>query len=260
MSIEQLPLITVLFITYNRLVTLRPTLESFLAYTDYPRERLELIVCDDFSPEAVREELRRMPFDVCCIPDKRGGLGANVNQGLRVAKGHLILQLQDDWECLGPPDHLRRAVIALSAAPDVGMVILNQHPMPLPVVRRHAFGGGVLRVFDNRPEIPVNIVGEHAYTDWPHLKRRTFHERLGLYKEGVPMWEMELEFSQRVNAQRDTFIADLEGTDVFKHTGAEHSYNAGSKKVRLAKKISALPGGAAAFDGYRWLKRMFKIR
>src|SRR5262249_49763442 len=135
MGIMSEPRISVLFITYNRLVTLRPTLESFLANTDYLRDRLELIVCHDCSPAPVQQELRRMPFDVHCLGAKRAGLGANVNQGLRTASGDLILQMQDDWECLGPPDYLHRAAAALKAVADAGMVILNQHPMPLTVRR-----------------------------------------------------------------------------------------------------------------------------
>ena len=255
-----LPKISVLFITYNRLVTLKPTLEAFLANTDFPRDRLELIVCDDCSPPAVQDEIRRMPFDLQCLAAKRGGLGANVNQGLKAASGQLILQMQDDWECLGPPDYLRRAAAALKAAPDVGMVILNQHPMPLNVRRLQSFDGGALRIYDNRPDTPVNMVGEHAYTDWPHLKRRSFHDTLGLYQEGTPMWEAELEFSRRVNEQTRTFIADIEGMNVFEHIGAEHSFNTGSKKARLAKKISSYPGGAAAIDAYSWLKRAISRR
>ena len=41
------PKISVTFVTYRRVATLRTTLESFLAVTDFPRDRLELIVCDD---------------------------------------------------------------------------------------------------------------------------------------------------------------------------------------------------------------------
>lgn len=250
-----LPLISVLFVTYNRLVTLRPTLEHFLANTNYPRDRLELIVCDDCSPEAVQAELHSMPFDQYCLATARNGLGANVNQGLRAASGDLILQLQDDWRCLGPPDYLHRAVAALQADSDVGMVILNQHPNPLPVRNRRAFDGGVLRIFENRPEIHVNMVGEHAYTDWPHLKRRSFHDQLGLYREAVPMWEMELDFSQRANAQIATFIADIVGMDSFSHIGFDYSYNTGAWRARLAKVISTTTCGSAIMKSYIWLKR-----
>lgn len=235
-----MPRVSVLFITFNRIVTLRPTLSSFLASTDYPRDRLELICCDDCSPAFVQAELEAMPFDVHCLSKKRRGLGANVNQGLRAASGELILQIQDDWECRGPADYLRRAVASLQAAPEVGMVILNRHPNPLPVRGFHTFEHGMLRVFDNRPSVAISRVGEHAYTDWPHLKHRSFHEKLGLYAEGIPMWEMELEFSRRANAQTETFIADIEGMDVFEHIGEAYSYNRPWKK-RVIRWVSGMP-------------------
>jgi len=252
---EDLPVISVVFVTFDRLITLQPTFASFLNNTDYPRDRLELIVCDDCSPKAVQAELRRMPFDLHCLATQRRGLGANVNQGLRAASGDLIFQLQDDWMCQGAVDYLRRATAAIRAAPDIGLIILNQHPMPLPIRRKETIGEDTLRIFDNRPNTKVKMVGEHAYTDWPHLKRRAFHEQLGFYAEGVPMWEMELDFACRVNAQTTTFIADIEGLDGFSHIGADHSYNTGTRRARLAKRIAALPGGSAAIATYSLIKR-----
>lgn len=222
------------------MVTLRPTFESFFANTDYPRERLELICCDDCSPPNVQAELKAMPFDIHCFSTKRRGLGANVNQGLKVASGDLILQLQDDWECQGPRDYLRRAAIALGEVHEVGMVILKRYPNPLPIREFRQFKRGRLRIFDNRPQVLIERVGEHAYTDWPHLKRRSFHDLLGLYAEDVPMWRMELDFSRRANAQTATFIADLEKLDVFRHIGEEYSYNMPWKK-RITMWISRLP-------------------
>lgn len=246
------PKISVLFITYNRMVTLRPTFQSFIANTEYPRDRLELICCDDCSPKEVQAELLAMPFDIHCLAKKRKGLGANVNQGLRAASGDLILQLQDDWGCQGPADYLRRAVAAIDTVPDVGMVILKRHPNPLPVREFRAFNQSRLRIFDNRPNVQITTVGEHAYTDWPHLKRRSLHDRLGLYAEGVPMWEMELDFSRRFNAQADVFVADIEGLDAFEHIGEAYSYNWPWKKrvIHIADKFwasRALMNGSRSF-------------
>ena len=72
------------------------------------------------------------------------------------------------------------------------------------------------------------------------------------------MWEMELDFARRANAQTNICIADIERMDSFTHIGAEHSYNGTSKKVRIAKRISTVPGGAAAIETYFWLKRKLK--
>ena len=65
------------------------------------------------------------------------------------------------------------------------------------------------------------------------------------------MWETELEFSQRVNAQTEFFIADIAGMTVFEHIGAELSFNTGPWKARLAKRIERLPLGSAILRWYR---------
>ena len=254
---ELLPRISVLFITYNRLVTLGPTLDAFLTKTDYPRDLLELVCCDDCSPPTVQRELRRMPFDIHCLAAKRRGLGANVNQGLRAATCDLVLQLQDDWECTGPADYLLHAVSALESVSEVGMVILKRHPNDLLLHSLRSCSGGVLRVFANRPEVKIENVGEHAYTDWPHLKRRSFHEKLGAYAVGVPMWEMELEFSRRVNAQKGTFVADIEGLNAFHHIGEDYSHNWPWKKrlIAAASRVSVLRSG---LDGLRTMARRLR--
>ena len=80
-----LPKISAVFVTYNRLETLRPTFDTFLATTDYPRDRLELVVADDSSRPEVQAEIRKMPFDVLALSERNNGIGANVNNGIRAA-------------------------------------------------------------------------------------------------------------------------------------------------------------------------------
>lgn len=248
------PKISVLFITYNRLITLRPTFEAFLANTDYPRDRLELICCDDGSPREVQAELRAMPFDVHCLPTKRRGLGANTNQGLHAATGDYILQLQDDWVCEGPADYLMRAIDSLASEAELGMLILFEHPSVLPVRRTVATRYGALRIYDNCVDRQVAVVGQHAYTDQPHIKRRMFHEQLGPYREGVPMWEMELEFSRRVNAQSSIFIGDLVGLNAFRNIGEAHSYNWPWKK-RVQKALDGTATGRVILNSAKAVYR-----
>ena len=180
-----------------------------------------------------------------------------MNQGLQAASGDLILQLQDDWDCQGPSDYLRRAVAAIDTVPEVGMVILKRHPNPLPVKQFIACNQERLRIFDNRPKVEIVTVGEHAYTDWPHLKRRSLHHRLGHYAEGVPMWEMELDFSRRFNAQIDVFVADIEGLDAFEHIGEAYSYNWPWKK-RVTHIASKFWASRALMNGSRSLSRRIR--
>jgi hypothetical protein len=134
---------------------------------------------------------------------------------------------------------------------DLGMLILNQHPAKLPVRSLRLVESDTIRVYDNNPHRPVRMVGEHAYTDWPHIKRRSFVDEIGPYKEGVKMWETELDFSRRVNVQTRYFVADIAGTNVFEHIGADLSFNTGPWKTRMAKRIKKLPLGNALLEWCR---------
>lgn len=190
-----LPKISVVFITYNRMITLRPALESILAQTDYPRERLELIVADDCSSDDVQQEIRALPFDIFALGTKRGGLGANTNRGLRAATGDFILHLQDDCVCMGPPNYLRRAVSAIKRIPEVGLLILWDRDLTQFMVRDSILTpDDSILIYDNDPTREIRTSADHCYSDLPHLKSRAFIEALGPYKEVPQMWKTELDF------------------------------------------------------------------
>ena len=250
-----LPHVSVLFVTYDRLATLEPTLESFLSKTDYPRDRLQLVVADDGSPVDVREQIAKMGFDRLAFAEKRGGIGANVNNGLAACDHDLILQLQDDWLCQGPPDYLQNAVRSLAEAPDAGMVLLNCLPRPMPV-EREVEG---LRVYRNRPAETLASVADGVYSDWPHLKRRAFIDSIGPYAERVKMWVAELDYCQRVNAQTQWKVADWPGVSVFEHIGEELSYNRPWKSQVVAA-VRSLPGGARLHDWYERTRHPERVK
>jgi glycosyltransferase involved in cell wall biosynthesis len=237
------PLISVIFVTFNRLETLRPTLSSFLAQTSWPRDRLELIVADDGSLPDVRKELQSMPFDRFALGEN-AGMGANCNRGIRAASGDYILQIQDDWVCLGPSDYLQRGILILEGISEVGMVLFNQHPKRPAIKSLQAIGSDQLRVYDNDLNKSILYVGQNAYSDWPHLKRRELHSDLGLYKENVSMHACELDFAQRIGSQTKHYIADIAGLDVFKHIGGKLSYQPKNLKGYLADAIEGVYGGA----------------
>ena len=117
-----LPLVTTLFITYKRIELLKRTLDAFLSNTNYPREKLELILCDDGSRVVIQDEMKQLKFDKYLFADKNEGMAANVNKGIKAATGEYILQLQDDWICNGPKDYLRLGIKALEENPEIGLI------------------------------------------------------------------------------------------------------------------------------------------
>jgi glycosyltransferase involved in cell wall biosynthesis len=236
MDEESLPLISVVVTGYRRPDLLARTVESLLARISYPRERLELILCDDGSSMQEQAEMMTLPFDDWLLATKNEGLGRNTNKGILRARGSLILHLQDDWLCIGPSDFLPVAVQLLDERPDIAMV--RFHPIPDPELVSDTYmtasGHRALllkaRLFER--------TGQYAYTDNPHLKRRSVHERLGMYRENVPMTTMEIDFCKRVNADSETVIAFIEGYDSFLHLGQDRSFN--PTRLKRVRKIALL--------------------
>jgi len=254
-----LPKVSVLFLTYNRAHTLVATYESFIARIDYPRDRLELILCDDASHEFHQAIIRGLAFDVSLCARRNQGLGANTNKGLRAATGDFVLQLQDDWLFVGEPDFLRVAIRALQIHPDIGMIAFRERSN-LAVVETREIGGSLFDVLipDLNEKGEVESVGCGVYTDTPHVKRRNFHDIVGHYAEGIPMTKMELEMNRVVSTRSDMVVAVKRGPEVFRHIGAAHSFNPGVRRERLIQRISAIPGGRASLALARAVKRALK--
>jgi GT2 family glycosyltransferase len=243
-----LPKISIVIVSYERLSTLQITLASLLNETDYPRDRLEVIVADDGSGQQVLDAIKKLSVDKIVIGGPRSGLGANVNRGIAAASHDFILQIQDDWECVGPPDYLRQALNIFNLRPEVGMVLMNAHPKDLPTKSNHRIDDYTVKVHVNRPKRLITMVGKHAYTDWPHLKTKAFIEEIGPYKEKVPMWETELDYSRRVNSQSSWFIAEVTGAAAFRHIGENLSFNTGSFRQRLFGLVRKIPGASLVLD------------
>jgi glycosyltransferase involved in cell wall biosynthesis len=114
-----LPLVSVVLPTHNRLECLPRAIDSVLGQT---YERLELIVVDDASEDATTDYLQRLgDRRVRWLSlETRGGAGRARNAGVRNATGDLIAFQDSDDEWL--PFKLERQVRLLETNPDVGGV------------------------------------------------------------------------------------------------------------------------------------------
>jgi GT2 family glycosyltransferase len=255
---DQLPLISVIFVTYNRAHTLVATYETFLAFTDYPRDKLELVLADDASDAHTQAVLAQMQFDKRAVAPRNAGLGANQNRGMDAATGDYLLMMQDDWLLVGRRDYLRVALRALQENDDLGMILFRDRP-GIPVVDERAVGSD--RLFVIRPavdEVDRMQVADGVYSDNPHLKRRGFHDIVGRFREGVPMTQMELEMSRAVARQDRYRVATIEGLEVFRHIGDRFSFNPGVHRQRRIERIERLPGGRAALALARRIVRRLR--
>jgi glycosyltransferase involved in cell wall biosynthesis len=180
--------------------------------------------------------MRRLPFDRVLFSDRNRGLGYNTNSGLAAAKGDFVLQLQDDWKCLGPSDFLASAISLLQARPDVGLVRFTAAALPEADEVVTLECGRRARIYR-----PLSGSGRFLYSDHPHLKSRAFVEFIGPYRESRYMQRTEVDMRDRFNAQNRYAAAFLEGDDVFEHIGAGVSLRQPTPLARSANILSAVP-------------------
>lgn len=255
---SSLPKITVLVIGYKRPDLLKQTVESLLQKTSYPRHRLELVLSDDGSPPDLQAQMRELPFDVFCFSSRNAGLGRNCNKGLLASSGDYILQLQDDWVCVGPGDFIEQALDVFNRRPNVGIVRFRPASKRLKGIAVKISGKRKVTVFANVPQEQNSLVSLYPYTDNPHIKRREFHEIVGYYKERVKMPLMELDFCRTVAAQQRFCVAHIEGHDVFEHIGGQASFNPVHKRERLKQSLLANPLTRIPFAMYLTVKHSLR--
>src|SRR3954469_7567393 len=106
------PTVTIVFLVYNRRDELRISLQKMTEESDYPRERVDVVVVDNASEDGAAAMVREEFPEVQLIRREVNSGVSAINDGFAVAKGDFVLGLDDD--CYLPPDGLRRA-IALAA-------------------------------------------------------------------------------------------------------------------------------------------------
>lgn len=239
---SQLPLVSVVFVSYNRPHTLVAAYEGFLAHTDYPRDRLELILSDDCSDAYTRAVYSALPFDRLAIAKTNQGLGANQNRGVRAASGDYLLMIQDDWMAAGPRDYLRRAVSVLEAKEHANVV--NFVPVDVvPIDGREEFGGDQIIWLGTKIDAKGRLtrLTDQPYTDQPHLKRRSFHERFGFYDESLDVHRLELGFARQLVANKGSGFVRIEGLTPFRDIGRAFTLNPGNLRAARIERWERVP-------------------
>jgi glycosyltransferase involved in cell wall biosynthesis len=244
MSNSQLPLVSVLFITWKRFDLLKPTVESFLRNTDYPN--LELVIADDGSPAETQALIRTLPAHVFALAPKNRGLGANNNNGLRHCTGKYILMIQDDCRCQGPADYLKKTILVMESNPQVG--IINYYGAAHPLDRRSPLEGSDEACY-RMLERPKEGKREHfLYTDQPHVVSREALDAVGYYMEDRDLEECEKEYARRWRDQTrfSTAMFPAYYNRLFLHVGAEQSFRTNRFRYRVQRPLLPLA---------RWLKQ-----
>jgi alpha-1,3-rhamnosyltransferase len=115
----QLPLVTVIIPTFNRRQWISICLDSIKAQT-YPH--IETLVIDDGSTDGTVAQLKSQPeysFALVHEQAKNGGASIARNNGIRLAKGELIVFIDSDDALL--PNHVETAVNTFREHPNTGL-------------------------------------------------------------------------------------------------------------------------------------------
>jgi len=172
------PTVTIVFVVFNRREELRESLRRMLYESDYPADRVDVIVVDNASTDdpatMVREEFPQVELIV-----RDENIGASAwNDGFAVARGDYVLILDDD--CYLLPDGLKRAVAAgeENGADLVSFSVASTHDPT------HLFTA-------NSP------MGLMSFWGCAWLVRRSALATLGGYDPEIFIWDNELEFMVR---------------------------------------------------------------
>ena len=217
----------------------------FLSNTDYPREKLELIICDDGSPSTIQSEMKKLKFDKYLFANKNEGMGANVNKGILASSGEYIVQLQDDWLCKGPKDYLALGIKALEENPETGLVRYRLGNNYLHLTKSFNNGLNNLNIISPDQKDHGQKVNQRKstflYSDTPHLKRRKVHEELGLFKSYKNISKTEIDFCLRFNKNLKYNAAYIQGyEEVFQHIGEKQSFRKPSGLSKIRQKIKSV--------------------
>jgi len=149
-TIERRPFVSVIVPCRNEERFIEKCLDS-IATSDYPRERLEVLVVDGMSDDGTREIVARCAARnpaIRLVDNPKRITPSALNIGIRAARGDAIVRM--DAHGTYPPDYISRSVAALeqTGADNVGGVILTLPADDTPVARAiavavsHPFGVG----------------------------------------------------------------------------------------------------------------------
>lgn len=114
------PLVSIVMVTYGGLPLTRRCLDSLLAGETWPR--FEVVIVDNASPDETPAYLRSLtdPRVQVLFEERNLGFPAGTNAGLAVARGEIVLFLNNDT--IVPPGLLGRLVGPLERDPRLGLL------------------------------------------------------------------------------------------------------------------------------------------
>ena len=173
--------VSLLITHYNRSASLKRLLSAFKALN---LSFGEIIVSDDCSSQQHLDKIKNLQqdfdFKLVTTPVNKG-LGNNINKGQDAVSKPYTLYVQEDFVPKNIfPEHFADALGLMDKYPDMDIARFYGY---FPYVHREPFEKGFEKmIFDWWYPSYVKF---HYYSDHPHLRRSTFLQKFGRYKEGV---------------------------------------------------------------------------
>ncbi|HKG02358.1 MAG TPA: glycosyltransferase family 2 protein [Conexibacter sp.] len=190
---EQAPAASVVVVTHDNVALTRLCVESVLANS--AGQTVELIVVDNASQDSSRTYLRtlarRFAHVALVLNDANRGFAAASNQGLALARGQLLVLLNNDT--IVAPGWLER-LAAHAADPEIGLVgaVTNRIGNEAEVAVDYETYGGFLQEAARRAR---EQTGERFELPMPAMfclaLRRDVHARIGALDEGFGLGMLE---------------------------------------------------------------------
>lgn len=178
---QQFKTITLLITHYNRSQSLERLLKSFAAQGIVFGD---IVVSDDGSKAEHGDYLKSIEkqynFRLITTP-KNAGLGNNINKGQDAVKTPYTLYVQEDFDPKpGYVEHLQDALDIMDERRDIDLVRFYayfRYPYLKPF--RKGYSEMLFKIW-----YPGHRKF-HCYSDHPHLRRSSFFEKFGRYREGL---------------------------------------------------------------------------
>ncbi|WP_219224831.1 glycosyltransferase [Pedobacter antarcticus] len=173
--------ITLLITHYNRSKSLERLLETMVKLNCY---FFDIIVSDDGSKDehlSYLRDLKKTYKFTLVTTDINKGLGNNINKGQDAVKSPYTLYIQEDFIPQDLfPEKLRDAFSYMESDPKLDMARFYAYVKYPNLVD---IGNGFATMVFN--PYTLDYQKFYYYSDHPHLRRSTFFEKFGRYREGV---------------------------------------------------------------------------
>jgi glycosyltransferase involved in cell wall biosynthesis len=196
---EELPFVSIVIPCRNERHHIGPCLDSILA-SDYPRDRLDVVVADGMSDDGTREILAEYVAahpQIRVIDNPRRITPCAMNLAIRASTGAIIIRM--DSHAMYPPDYLRRLIAAQqeTGAENVGSLVETLPADGTPTAAAIAVGlSHPLGVGNSHFRVGTTArrwVNHVPFGCW----RRELFDRIGLFDEEM-VRDQDVEFNARL--------------------------------------------------------------